>query len=474
MIPRLFGVFRDPLRTFVVLAVAAGGYLAFAVPWFGGIDEPAHFYRSYHISTGTLVPDTLEGSEFSGACLPTSLLDEITPYQRAYFRHLLELFGESRLTLGGPTGASGADDPTAQVPDALQCADDEAPVTFSTFGSPLPYLPQTAAVLASRAVGLSAGPMLVVGRLVVLAVYVGLVAVAIRRTPRAKWALAAVALMPVAVYQSVGWSHDAITIGIALLVVSSALRALDPPPDVTARSLLVEAVLLSVLLGSCKHVYIVIAGLYLLVLIGRGRRPAQWPIVLAPVAAVITTVVLNEVAGGQWRTDADYFGVQPDVARSREELLTAPWNFAVDAVRTVWHETGPWLDGFWGVGPSVTDWPWVVIAVGVVVYLAVALQRDRSEPPALDGWQRAFVVVVLVAGVALVLAAQYIYWTTPGNDVITGVQARHFQPLVVLVPVAVGTVDVRALRARDATFPVATLLAPFLLAFCITIAFRMH
>jgi hypothetical protein len=143
-------------------------------------------------------------------------------------------------------------------------------------------------------------------------------------------------------------------------------------------------------------------------------------------------------------------------------------------VRTVWHETWTWLEGLWGVGPSVTSWSAIVIAIGVIVYLVVALQRDRDEPPGLDLWQRGLVVLVLLAGLALVLVANYLYWTTPGDDVITGVQARYLEPLLVLIPVAVGGIDVRWLRARDAAFPLAVLLVPFLSAFCLTLALRMH
>ena len=482
---RVVGTFRNPLHTFLVLAIAVGGFCVFAIPWFGGIDEPAHFYRSYQISTGTLVPEEIPGSDFSGACLPSSLTDQVEPYQAAYFRHLLTLVGgperfddfDEIPAADGATGAGTAeDDPGAQAGSAPECASaDETPLTFSTFGSPVPYAPQTASVLVGRALGMSAGPMLILGRIVMLAVYVGLVGLAIKRSPRAKWAMAAVALVPVALFQSVGWSHDAITTAVALLLVSSALRTLDPPQGATVRGLVIEAVLLSVLLGCCKPVYAVIAGLYLLPLLGRGRRGELWPMVLAPIAAVVTSVVLNEVGGGQWRTDADYFGIRPDDAARSDELTSAPWHFLADSVRTVPEEAWNWVDGLWSVGMSVTNWPAVVPAVAAVLYLLVSLQRDRDEPArGLNLWQRGLVVLVLLAGFLLVLGANYVYWTTPGNDVITGVQARYLEPLLVLIPVAIGGINVRWLRSRDTPFPLAVLLVPFLALFCVVLALRMH
>ena len=89
---RVVALFRDPMRTFVLLAIVVGGYLVFAVPYFGGIDEPAHFSRSYQISTGQFVPEKIGNSEFSGACLPNDVLREMRGYQAAYFEHLLTLF----------------------------------------------------------------------------------------------------------------------------------------------------------------------------------------------------------------------------------------------------------------------------------------------------------------------------------------------------------------------------------------------
>ena len=87
------GLFRDPARTFLVLAVVVGGYLALVVPHFGGIDEPAHFYRAYQISTGTFVPDDLPHSDFSGACVPVDVIRGVRHDTDRRFAHNLALAG---------------------------------------------------------------------------------------------------------------------------------------------------------------------------------------------------------------------------------------------------------------------------------------------------------------------------------------------------------------------------------------------
>ena len=85
-----------------------------------------------------------------------------------------------------------------------------------------------------------------------------------------------------------------------------------------------------------------------------------------------------------------------------------------------------------------------------MIFVLVAIQHDGDEPPPFSWLQRGLLFVVFVVGMALVFAAIWIYWTTPGDDVITGIQARYFLPLLVLIPVMVGTPRARWLGAREA------------------------
>ncbi len=331
-------------------------------------------------------------------------------------------------------------------------------------------------MFVTRQLGADADGMLVAARFAVLATYVTLVGFAIHRTPRSKWALATVALLPVAVMQSASSpSHDTFTTAVALLVVSSALRALDPPPGTSTRALLVEALLLSTVLGFCKPVYVVIAGLYLLPLLGPRRRPDRWPLVFAPVLGVAVSVLWNQAVGDLWKTDAGYFGIKVDDATQKHELLHHPWDFGADLLRSGYHQVWDWVHTQVTVGPSVTHGPAILAVVALVVYAASSLQRDRREAPdPLDWLQRALVVVVLLAGIVLVAAANYVYWTEPGSSQIRGIQPRYFMPLVALVPVAIGSLPFRWARADRATVPIGVLLAPVLVAFCVFVTFRMY
>jgi uncharacterized membrane protein len=474
------GWFRSPLKTFLVLAIAAGVYLVCVVPHFAGIDEPAHFYRSYQISTGTFLPEKEGSKGFGGACIPRDIIRAQRAASSVYAEHQL------KGVVDAETGK-----PIVYDPGPIRaCPTDrsEGFVTFSTFPSFVPYLPQAASVFVTRNLGLDTDAMLIVARFVVLAMYVALVAVAIARSPRSKWALCAAGLVPVAVYQSASSiSHDAFTTAIALVVVSSALRALDPPAGTSTRALVVEALLLSAVLGSVKPMYVVIAGLYLLPLLRpkradaseggvAGRRPTdRWPLVFAPVVGVVVSVLWNASAGDVWKTDAGFFNIKVDDVTQRHELLHRPWDFGVDLLRTGYHEVWHWVHQPFTVGSSVTHGPAILAVLGLVIYAVSSLQRARAESTAPLGWlQRTLILLAFVIGVVLIGAANYVYWTPPGLARVEGIQPRYFVPLLVLLPVAIGSLPWKWADTARARVPIPVLLAPTLAVFCAIVTFRMY
>jgi uncharacterized membrane protein len=122
------------------------------------------------------------------------------------------------------------------------------------------------------------------------------------------------------------------------------------------------------------------------------------------------------------------------------------------------------------VGGSVTHWPAVVGVTGSVVLLLVALQSFR-EPPRLLVAPRVLLLVILGQVVLLALDAQYVYWSPPGADRASGMQAR-FLPGLVLLP-ALGPIRSRWADSHRGV-PTALLLVPVLVLFCASLTFRMH
>ncbi len=217
-----------------------------------------------------------------------------------------------------------------------------------------------------------------------------------------------------------------------------------------------------------------LAGCYLLPLFGPRRRRELWPLALAPVLGALVSVAWNSAISDLWKTDAALFGVHVDPARQRHLLVTEPWTFAGAALRTVFDDAWQWAKQLVTTGASVAVWPAAAVVAALLVLSAVSLQRSRREPDGLAWSQRLVLGIVFVAGSLLVLGAQYVYWSAPGDDVVGGMRARFFVPLLVLLPIAVGPVPWRWARSATARVPVALAVVPIYVALAITIAYRMY
>jgi uncharacterized membrane protein len=126
------------------------------------------------------------------------------------------------------------------------------------------------------------------------------------------------------------------------------------------------------------------------------------------------------------------------------------------------------------LGPSVAVWPALAIVVTLAVLALVSVQRGTREPRALVPSQRALLVIVFVVGCFLVLGAQYVYWSVPGANVVGGMQARFFVPLLVLVPIAVGPRHGAWATPTVARVPLVAFVPPLFVALLVSITFRMY
>ena len=274
-------------------------------------------------------------------------------------------------------------------------------------------------------------------------------------------------------------SHDAFTTAIALLVVSSALRALDPPEGTSTRALVIEALVLSALLGSVKPI---VRGDRRALPAAAARRPPPH----RPLAAGVRAGARRARVGAvERRRRATSGRPTPATSASRSttsaqkhELLHQPWDFGADLVRTGYHELWHWVHT--ARSPSARASPQgpailavLCVAIYVVVVAAARPQPRRRSPL---GWlQRGLILLVFLIGVVLVGVAEL--------HLLDAARARpgggHPTPLLHAAaraaPGGDRVVAVAAGRTPHAPrVPVPVLLAPTLVVFCVIVTFRMY
>ena len=137
-------------------------------------------------------------------------------------------------------------------------------------------------------------------------------------------------------------------------------------PEMRLRSAMIEVGVLSLLLGLCKPIYVVVALVYVLTVFGPHGRRERWPIGIPVLAAAAVSAAWQRFAQQYFLCDQRFFGVVTDPTGQVRHLVRQPFSLPLIMVRSVYHYGIHWTRDFVQVGNRV-----VVVA-----------DRDRCPLPA--------------------------------------------------------------------------------------------
>jgi uncharacterized membrane protein len=432
---------NSPRRVFLWLAGGAGLAFSLLTPPLQVPDENRHLNRSYMISRGDL--RATRRAELVGNPIPWSLLS---------MRHRL-----------AREGTSVAERWRAEFGVALQ---PEAQVFtgIPSLYSPLPYLPQAAAIALLAAFEPPPIVLCYAARLANLAVWIALIHAALGIAASHRWSLALLALTPMSLFMAASSSADVVTNGLAFLWVAVVFRRRADAAPLSARDA-VGVWMLASALGLCKPVYWVLAALLFTwpsSIFGGSRRRIG---------------VLLAILGGSLLPALVWFGmtshfegpnpVFADPAAQTALLLSDPAVFASVLLESVRIEALRWLQQFVGVlGWLDTPLPGLVYGVIPVVLCGVAL--SEAEPPGGIGWRvRSLLLAIPLGCWLVVMLYAFVNWTAPGEGAVRSFQGRYLIPLAPLLGMALqrrGSAGVPLWAARTAVVASASCLGIALVA----------
>lgn len=403
-----------PDRFFLVAGLACGLAFLFGTPPFQAPDEPNHFYRAYAVSEGNL--GAQRGEEGGvGAVLPASLQEVGTdllgdlPFRPDVKMSRDKIFQALRVPL---------------QPERRRFADYRNTALFT----PTAHLPQAAGIAVARWLG--AGPLVLfyAARLANLLVATFLIAIALRRLPSYPWLLAMLALTPMALFLRATASGDALGTAVAFLLAATVARLAWGEEEQGRWQDFAVLTACSATLCLSKLVYVPLALLPLLIPAGRfpaGRRGVILLVHGAVVAAAFSLALANAgTVDIAIRTDAPVDTdrqVQDALADPRRVAGLLAEDYLIHGRRYIAQIVGQlgWLDVNL---PRPLLW-------GYVFVLGLLTLLDTRRDVAVSPWQRALLLSMTLATMALVSASQYAIWTPYGADYVEGIQGRYFIPL---------------------------------------------
>lgn len=197
---------KEPHQFFILISILFGILFTFVIPPFQSPDEYNHYYKSWRISEGSLLPEKL-GQNRLGGELPISL--QLLQKQFIYlkdnhsaktsYNHLRQA---SKIKLN---------------PDVRKFIDYPNTAVYA----PTSYLPQALGILSGKLLNLGPLYILYLVRLFNLLAWIYLVSLALRQIKFQQWSMAYAALLPSSLVMAASANADNITNGLCYLLVSS-------------------------------------------------------------------------------------------------------------------------------------------------------------------------------------------------------------------------------------------------------------
>ena len=403
----------------LALATISCLVLVFVIPPFQAPDEQQHFYRTYAVATGKLMPEVR--AEGVGYELPASLPATVEVLLRSNELHAYRpVFKVDSEALAAERQRPLDPDNTRFVsfPDA------------SLIGATA-YLPQALGLSVGRMVGASPVEMLYLGRLANALVALAICWFAITRLTVGTTLAATILALPMVQASFATLAPDAtlISAGFLMIALASTPEGASPSSDLR---LWVAVTLLGLLMITTKLTYIAAAGFGALLWWYRD------PVSLKDrrTLLLVANWLLLFVAGITWMGIIDYAVVttRPNVDIDADRQIA---HIVADPVRFVGVMVGSMLShAIFYVESTIGLLGWKTVKLGNLAYLcgmaALALAVLRHEPARrrFAWWMSLLALGAVLLGWVLTESALYIRWSEVGSKFIEGMQGRYFLPML--------------------------------------------
>ncbi len=389
-------------KIFLGFGCLFGLIFLFLTPPFQVPDETIHFYRAYQTSQGLIV----------GATLPSSMVVTASRFNGLPFHpekktSYQEIISVSDLPL----------EPQTVIPAS------------NIAYPPLAYLPQAVGIRLGVIFNLSPLHLMYLGRLLNLAIWLFLVAMALQRTPIFKWLFCLLALSPMSLFEAASLSRDPWINGASLLLVAYYLDGAHGGKNRLQNRDLLRLFLLLLLVSLPKSVYAVLGLMFLIIPISKvGSKKKYYGYFFLTMGLLGAILFLGNYFFFHARPPSqDFFSWQERF----HFIFSHPFGFLEILLRSFLKNGGEYLEMFIGVlGWLDTPLPEPVwLFYGFVLMLLALLDKDTSI--VIPRNSKLILFGAFLLGVLAIMTAMYLA-IAPEKGVIAGVQGRYFIPLAPL------------------------------------------
>ncbi|MGB9978983.1 DUF2142 domain-containing protein [Methanobacterium sp.] len=407
----------NPQYVFIVLGLIYGIAFLVLIPPFQVPDEYEHYYKSWDLSNGNLVPEKIGNK--AGVSVPESvkiMTDNVYQKWKYYILNNQSMDMEYLLNL-----------PLQSRNNVFVDISKYAVVTYS----PLPYLASALSMALGKLFDLSPLILMYLGRFGNLLLWLFIIFLAIRITPVFKWGFLAIALMPMTLFQASSLSADGIAISLSFLTIAIFLKlALDDNIKKIRIQHILIMILISLLLSLAKMPYIMLILLFFLI----PSKKFESRMKMFQIFGLMFLLAVLIVALWNFMVNGLYMPLDPGI--SIKDQLFYILQYPLDFIETLLNTSSAYAGGLpsivvgnWAYANSpIPNWIYGIYFFGLVLIAAFDKSSFKMSI------KQKYVILgsfLLITGTVFVL--EYLTWTYTGAQIIHGIQGRYLIPILPLL-----------------------------------------
>lgn len=397
-------IFDKPEIAFVILALVFGLIFVFTNLPLKTVDESSHFYKSFDISQGHLIPK----SQYTQ--IPKSFfhLQNFSHNETTNLSKLQYYFSQPLI-----------------INDTV-----EWNISNIAIYPPLPYLASGFIIFLGSLFNFSPLLLMYLGRLVNLLVYITIVYFAIKIIPVHKYVLLLIALMPMTLYEGSSLSADSLNLAQSFLTISFFLHLTLVKDKIHSKDILTSLILVFALIFS-KQAYAIMALLFLMIpkekFKNNIKKLASFLIISLP--SLISIIIWNSLF------KSTYSSFSPDLISpdyNIQFIISNSLNFPTILINTLICTFPGYITTFVGIFRENMHYLHLYLIYLYCVVLVIVSLLDNSKYRL--SFKQKIIPLLIFSLVSLsIFLFEFITYTPIGCNFIAGVQGRYFTPVVPLL-----------------------------------------
>lgn len=402
-------------KMFISFAIPISiGYAIFILP-LNVPDEGTHILRAYDVSIGNIFTQIdKEGNSSS------TLIKALENYSYMRFQNYQDVIGEI-------SQSTNYDEQIQRV-----CA--------AQGNSPILYIGTACGFIISRIFNVNAIIAIYIARLFNVFIFLIFGYFSIKKIPFGKLLLAVYLCMPMMIQQAASCSADAILNAVIIYYIAHLIYMIFKDDAINKKDKIILYVL-TALVAMFKFVYIVIAGIFFIILSKNKENKKE------KIKSIAIMILIGSIFSLGWMTFSFRYKSQPESFIQYNKIANVDSSRQIGFIKEnpikfiktfIMEYLKYGLDYIYGAVGTPLGWINVNINTGIIaLFILVLIISAISENSIYDFSTKSklWIIAILFVISALIFGSMYVAFTPVGLDRICGVQGRYFTPILVLLPI---------------------------------------